>query len=392
MAFTGRDRSRNKVETPLVHDLVMHTNPLSGFVVGVTADRRAEEQIRLLEHRGADCVHGPVIKTHPLGPTEALERATRAIVERRPDIVVLMTGIGVRGWLEAADALHIGDDLRAALEQADLYVRGPKAMGAAITGGLTVAWAAPDARSDGILDELERIGVEGRVVAVQLDGTDGDRLAGALAELGAEVIAVPVYRWSLPDDLGPAERLIRSICERKLDAVTFTTKPAVENFMTIATEIGRRDEVLSALDEDVVTVCVGPVCAAGAVELGIRAPIQPDRARLGPMVQCVTRAFTGRHSELELAGRSVSVQGRMVTVDGREPVRLTERERGVLRTLAERPGVVVSKRSLLVEVWGEAESDVHVVEVTVARLRQRLGDAGAGVETVVRRGYRLSPT
>jgi len=31
------------------------------------------------------------------------------------------------------------------------------------------------------------------------------------------------------------------------------------------------------------------------------------------------------------------------------------------------------------------------VEVTVARLRQRLGPAGTGVETVVRRGYRLSP-
>jgi uroporphyrinogen-III synthase len=41
-------------------------------------------------------------------------------------------------------------------------------------------------------------------------------------------------------------------------------------------------------------------------------------------------------------------------------------------------------------VWGATESDEHVVEVTVARLRQRLGEAGTGVETVVRRGYRLS--
>ncbi|MDY7106943.1 MAG: uroporphyrinogen-III synthase [Actinomycetota bacterium] len=370
----------------------MHTNPLSGFVVGVTADRRSEEQIRLLEHRGAECQHGAVIKTHPLGPTEALEQATRAVVERRPDIVLLMTGIGVRGWLEAADALHLGDQLRAALEHADLYVRGPKAMGAAITGGLTVAWAAPDAQSEGMVAELERVGVEGRLVAVQLDGTDGEDLAAAVGALGADVVTVPVYRWSLPDDLGPAERLIRSICERKVDAVTFTAKPAIENFMTIAAEIGRLDDVRRSLNEDVVTVCVGPVCSAGAVEQGIRAPIQPDRARLGPMVQCLTHEFTGRNAELELAGRNVSVQGRMVTVDGREPVRLTERERGVLRTLAARPGVVVSKQSLLSEVWGGAESDVHVVEVTVARLRQRLGDAGAGVETVVRRGYRLSPT
>ena len=59
--------------------------------------------------------------------------------------------------------------------------------------------------------------------------------------------------------------------------------------------------------------------------------------------------------------------------------------------LAVKPGVVVSKPALLRAVWGATESDEHVVEVTVARLRQRLGEAGPGVETVVRRGYRLSP-
>jgi uroporphyrinogen-III synthase len=40
-------------------------------------------------------------------------------------------------------------------------------------------------------------------------------------------------------------------------------------------------------------------------------------------------------------------------------------------------------------VWGEV-GDEHVVEVTVARLRRRLGAAGGGIETVVRRGYRLA--
>jgi len=61
----------------------------------------------------------------------------------------------------------------------------------------------------------------------------------------------------------------------------------------------------------------------------------------------------------------------------------------VLGILARRPGAVVSKKALLEEVW-EGESDDHVVEVTVARLRHRLGAAGASIETVVRRGYRLA--
>src|SRR5690606_10463978 len=111
----------------------------------------------------------------------------------------------------------------------------------------------------------------------------------------------------------------------------------------------------------------------------------------GSMVQHLTTWFAGRDRILELAGIPVRLQGRMVTVDGGEPVRLTERERGVLEVLAAKPGAVHSKRSLLRAVWGGVEPDEHVVEVTVGRLRQRLGPAADGIETVVRRGYRLTP-
>ena len=41
---------------------------------------------------------------------------------------------------------------------------------------------------------------------------------------------------------------------------------------------------------------------------------------------------------------------------------------------------------------GPASRDEHVVEVTVGRLRRRLGPAGTHIETVMRRGYRLSTT
>jgi uroporphyrinogen-III synthase len=84
-----------------------------------------------------------------------------------------------------------------------------------------------------------------------------------------------------------------------------------------------------------------------------------------------------------------TIDGATVTVDAGDATRLPHRERGVLAVLAERPGVVVSKRALLRRVWGPGEGDEHVVEVTIARLRQRLGAAGGGIETVIRRGYRL---
>ena len=364
--------------------------PLSGFVIGVTADRRADEQIQLLEQRGATCLAGPMIRTHPLGPEDDLRDASLALIGRPPDVVLLTTGIGVRGWLEAADALEIGDGLRAALSLATVYARGPKAMGAAVTGGIDVAWSSPQATSAALVERLQAEGARGKRVAVQLDGAVGNGLTEAVAALGAEVVAVPVYRWSLPDDIAPAGRLIRAVAEANVDAITFTARPAIENFMELAAELGLTEPVLAALNTDVATFCVGPVCAGGAVDAGIESPHQPERARLGAMVQHLTAWFADRDREIQMAGRTVRIQGRLVTILGAEPVRLTGRERSLLDVLAERPGVVHSKRALLRSVWGGVESDEHVVEVTVARLRQRLGPAAEGIETVVRRGYRLS--
>lgn len=93
---------------------------------------------------------------------------------------------------------------------------------------------------------------------------------------------------------------------------------------------------------------------------------------------------------LQLANHTVVVDGSSLTVDAGVATRLPDRERVLLEALAERPGAVVSKRALLRRVWGPGENDEHVVEVTMARLRQRLGVAGTGIETVIRRGYRLN--
>ena len=41
---------------------------LEGFAIGVTADRRADEQISLFQGRGAECLHGATVRTHPIRP------------------------------------------------------------------------------------------------------------------------------------------------------------------------------------------------------------------------------------------------------------------------------------------------------------------------------------
>lgn len=367
----------------------MDLGPLSGFVIGVTADRRSGEQIELLERKGATVIHGPTIRTHPLADETALAAATRAIIARPPDVTLLSTGIGVRGWFEAAESLDLGEGLLDALSRGEVFARGKKAHGAAVTAGLDLGWQAPEGTSAELVDEIRRRGATGLRVAVQLDGAVGAPLAEVLSDLGADVVAVPVYRWTMPDDAVPAHRLLSAVVDRRVDAVTFTARPQIENLCELADAADVGDALVAAFTERTKVVCVGPVCARAATVAGFADPIVPGRYRLGSMVRALAAAFESRAIDVELAGVPVRIQGHVVRTDS-GVIQLSEREADLLHALAARFGTVVSKGQLLERVWQGTESDEHVVEVTVARLRSRLGSAGTGVETVVRRGYRLS--
>lgn len=79
--------------------------------------------------------------------------------------------------------------------------------------------------------------------------------------------------------------------------------------------------------------------------------------------------------------------GHAVLVNG-EQARLTALEFRLLLTLLQRRGQVQSRETLLSDVWGYApEVTTRTVDTHVKRLRAKLGDAGAYVETIRGVGY-----
>ena len=258
--------------------------PLAGFTVGVTAARRAEELGTMMERRGAAVQHGPALRIVALADDTDLLAATRGLIARPPDITVATTGIGFRGWIEAADGWGVGEDLLAALGRGKLIARGPKARGAIRASGLLDAWSPPSESSAEVLEYLLDRGVEGTRIAVQLHGEPLPDVVEALQVAGAEVIEVPVYRSALPDDREPLDRLVAAVGAGEIDALTFTSAPAASNFLHAAEERGSADAIRAALRGPVLCVCVGPVCAAPLERAGI--PVRyPDRHRLGALVR-----------------------------------------------------------------------------------------------------------
>ena len=58
---------------------------------------------------------------------------------------------------------------------------------------------------------------------------------------------MPVYRWVLPEDVAPVRRLVEATVAGGIDAITFTSAPAAASLLAVADELGRRDELVSAL-------------------------------------------------------------------------------------------------------------------------------------------------
>jgi uroporphyrinogen-III synthase len=369
----------------------MSDGPLDGFVVGVTADRRASEQAELLRRRGAEVVLGPSIETAYLADDDALRIATQRLIDGPPDYLAATTGIGMRAWFEAAQVWGLGDTLVEAFAGTRIVARGPKAAGAVQASGLTVWRSAANEQMDQLLAHLLAEPLDGARVAVQRYGAPAPAVTGALAGAGALVVEVPVYQWRTPEDSTPALRLAQATIDGRVHAVTFTAAPAVTNLFALAAGAGMADALRNAFNRNgVLAACVGPVCARGASAAGIRAPLVPPVGRLGLMVRALSERLAGERRTVAMAGVDVVLQG-LVAMVGGSRVRLSSRERALLDALATRPGTVVSRPALVRGMWPSNGADPHAVEVAVARLRPRLGPAGAGLVAVPGRGYRLEP-
>ena len=364
---------------------------LLGYTVGITADRRCDEQAGLFERRGATVQHGPSIRTLPLGCDQRLRAATDAVIARRPTVLIANTGLGIRSWFTAAETWGVAEPLVDALRLARIYARGPKASGAVQLHGLDVEERAPTERLCDAVDLAMTALRPGDVAALQLDGSGTSEEANRLRAAGVDVIELPVYEWTMPADVSPALRLVEDVIAGRIQGVTFTAGPAIRNLMDIAAERDLDVALRRALTNGTTVVgCVGPVCADVATQHGLASPelVVPRTWRLGPLVRAVAERLAARTLTVDLRGSTMTIAGNHVTVDD-ESVVLTDTEARVLTMLASEPNHVYAKSDLLRQVWRDEDADPHVVEAVVNRLRRRLGPSGRSIDMVYRRGYTL---
>ncbi|WP_344684284.1 uroporphyrinogen-III synthase [Saccharopolyspora taberi] len=263
--------------------MAVSDQPLSGYTVGITAERKAAEIGALFERRGARVLFGASMHTVPLPEDGELAAATEEVLAKPVDVAVATTGVGFRGWIEAPCA---GERVVEHLRSASLLARGAKACGAIRGAGLSEEWTSPSEESAEILDYLLEREVEGKRIVLQVHGDPMLRFRERLAEAGAEVVPVAVYRWTDPVDLDALDRLIDAVIGGCVDALPFTSAPAAANLLGRADRTGRGTEFRNALRGRVFLACVGSVTAAPILAAGLDCAM-PERPRTGALVRLV---------------------------------------------------------------------------------------------------------
>ena len=145
-----------------------------------------------------------------------------------PDVVVATTGIGFRGWIEAADAAGLAEELLDVFAARGSSPAAPR-RAAPSRRPACADWVAQSETAAEIEEFLLAEGVVGLRIAVQHHGSGADGLDEAFAEAG------PTSSASSSTAGAPrTPRCSRPRCAHRrgqLDAVVFTSAPGVQAWL-----------------------------------------------------------------------------------------------------------------------------------------------------------------
>lgn len=94
--------------------------------------------------------------------------------------------------------------------------------------------------------------------------------------------------------------------------------------------------------------------------------------------------------KIEIKGIRIDIKKHEVHA-GDNVIGLTLKEYELLKRLMQNPNIVLTRDSLLTEIWGyDFDGETRTVDVHIRTLRQKLGEYGDRIETVRGVGYRMS--
>jgi uroporphyrinogen-III synthase len=262
---------------------------LSGLTVLSLESRRADEMAELIRRRGGAPISAPSMREVPLQANQEIYDFLHRLENGQIDIVLLLTGVGTRTLVATVADRCSPQRFAELLGRVQIVARGPKPVAALRELQLTPNLVVPEPNTwREILATLDdRLPVHGRRVAVQEYGRSNDELLEGLRERGADVSPVRIYRWDLPQDIGPLEDAVRRTANGDVDIILFTSAQQVDHFLQIARRLELRERVVTACAR-ILIASIGPVCSEALDSNRLAVDLEPEHPKMGHLVKAAS--------------------------------------------------------------------------------------------------------
>jgi len=246
----------------------------------------ATEIARLIERHGGKPLVAPALREIPLDDNSAALKFGVKLTTERVDLLILLTGIGTTALFDILKTRYPWSSIVAALKQTAIIARGPKPVAALKTLGLQPTLTVPEPNTwvdlISTLDEYRP--VKGLRVAVQEYGASNRDLLEALKQRGADVFPVPIYRWALPEDLGPLRQALDEVIAGNVSVLLITNAAQVDHAMQVLEKDGKVEPFRAAL-KNMVVASIGPTASDRLHHHDWPIDLEPSHPKMGVLIK-----------------------------------------------------------------------------------------------------------
>lgn len=268
-----------------------------GMTVVAFESRMATQITRLIERCGGRPLVAPALREIPLKDNQAAREFGLRLLDGQVDLLILLTGVGTTALFDLLKTHHPWSSILTVLQQTILVTRGPKSVAALKAVGLQATLTAPEPNTwtelITVLDQHRP--VKGLRIAVQEYGVSNPDLLHALEQRGADVIPVPIYKWALPEDLGPIRHVLDEIIAGRVHVILITNAAQVDHVMQVLEQDEKADSFRAALTKTVVA-SIGPTSSERLRHHGWPVDFEPSHPKMGVFVKEISKQASLRLS------------------------------------------------------------------------------------------------
>ena len=259
-----------------------------GLRVGALESRMAPEMERLIARHGGIPVVAPSMKELPLSDHPQALAFGETLLSGNIDMVVFLTGVGCRTLFDILETRFPPEAIKEALKNTVLVVRGPKPAGVVKSIGLYPQIQVPEPNTwRDILHALDTSYPEGlkkKRVAVQEYGVSNRELLEGLRQRGAQVTPVPVYRWTLPNDLRPLQQLLHQVLNEEIPVLLITNAVQVDHMIQVLEDRSKILQLQTVLAHMMVA-SIGQLASERLRHHGFPVDLEPSHPKMGILVK-----------------------------------------------------------------------------------------------------------